>query len=97
MAYPNQAATEPKAAKPPTIESSIEDFDPVLSRLEALASRALNCADRITGSRPSEVANSRDNPAPNHLIYAIQARRERMVRVADWFETEIQRIENGLA
>lgn len=96
MAYAN-AGAEPKAIKPASIESSIEDFDPVLTRLESLANRASSCGDRLTGPRPTGVEGSKDAPAPNHLIYALQSRRERLVRVADHFEAEIQRIENGLA
>lgn len=90
-----QANAVPRA---PTLQSSIEDFDPVLGRLETLLTRTSNCADRIVGSRPSEVAsNPKDAPSPPHLLFAVSERRARLVRMVDFLENEIGRIESGLA
>lgn len=98
MAYPNTGETTiSKVAKAATIQSAVDDFDPVIGRLETLANRINNCADRIVGGRPSEVENRKDDTSPNHLIFSIQARRDRLCRVVDHIEAEIQRIENGLA
>lgn len=95
MAFQNEtSAAVPKAA---TVLSAIEDFDPIIGRLETLLTRAASSADRIVGARPSPVEGAEKNPTPNHLIYAIQARRERLMRVADHMEAEMSRIENGLA
>jgi hypothetical protein len=95
MAYANEGSAT--SIKPASVQSSLEDFDPVLARLEEIASRAAKCGDRIAGARPSEVGNEKDAPSPNHLIYAVQVRRSRLVRVVDHLENEIQRIESGLA
>lgn len=96
MAYSEGATAQ---LKTPNLQSAIEDFDPVIGRLETLVNRASGCSDRVVGSRPSEVAgNSRDQaPSPNNLIYAAHARRDRIVRAVDHLESEIQRLENGLA
>ena len=95
MAYDNQpnAAVQ---ARSPSVASSIEDFDPVIGRLETLANRAMVCGDRIQGSRPSGVEGAAKDPSPNHLLWAIQNRRDRLVRVVDYIEAEMQRIETGL-
>lgn len=94
MPYPNEAVSPIKAV---TIQSAIEDFDPVLARLDALGTRATNCADRIIGPRPSAVDNNDKNPSSSHLVWAIQERRTRLVHIVDHLEAEMQRIENGLA
>ncbi len=87
----------PVAAKPSTLHSVIDSLDPILGRLESLAARTMSCGDRIVGSRPSAVEADPTEPAPNHLIWSLQARRERLQRVADNLEAEVSRIENGLA
>lgn len=84
------------AVKPPTVQSALEDFDPIIGRLETLANRVTGCGDRIVGARPSEVEGNEKPPSPNHLIYALHARRERLLRVVNHIESEVQRIENGL-
>ena len=86
----------PVQARPVSMASSIEDFDPVIGRLETLANRATMCGDRIAGSRPSGVEGGEKNPSPNHLLFAISNRRDRLVRVVDHIEAEMQRIETGL-
>ena len=91
--YPS---TAPVQARPPSVASSVEDFDPVIGRLETLANRAMVCGDRISGSRPSGVEGAEKHPSPNHLLSAIAGRRDRLVRVVDNIEAEIQRIETGL-
>ena len=94
MAYGQE--TTAIQARNPSVASSIEDFDPVIGRLETLANRAMVCGDRIGGARPSGVENGQKDPSPNHLLWAIQSRRERLVRVADYLEAEMARLENGL-
>lgn len=89
-------ATAGASIKPASLQSSIDAFDPVLSRLEEIATRATNCGDRITGSRPAEVEGRPESPSPNHLIFAIQARRERLVRIVDRIDSEMKRLESGI-
>ena len=89
-----QSLNQPKSQ---TVLSSIEDFDPVLGRLESIAQKASGCAERITGPRPSEVSATEQPPSPNGLIYAVQERRSRLVRIVDYLESEMNRIENSLA
>ena len=99
MNYPPSTSVigcAPTQARPQTIPTLLEDFDPVFGRLEALANRAQCCADRLVGSRPSEVGKAETNPAPSHLMYAVQARRERLVRAVDYMESEIERIANAI-
>ena len=94
MAYGQE--TSAIQARPPSVASSIEDFDPVIGRLETLANRAMVCGDRIGGSRPSGVEGAPKDPSPNHLLWAIQSRRDRLVRAVDHIEGEMARLENGL-
>jgi hypothetical protein len=86
----------PKSA-PVTLQSSIEDFDPAIDRVEVLINRATNCADRITGTRPSEVGVTDKNPVASGLITAVQERRSRLARAVDRLESEVSRIESGLS
>src|SRR5690348_16435416 len=94
-AYGNLAQSLPNAvAKQATIQSIIENFDPLIGRLEVLANRAANCGDKITGARPQTGRKDDNPPEPNHLIWAAQARASRLQRVIDVLESEIGRIEN---
>lgn len=95
----NATAGAMPTAKPVsvTLQSSIEDFDPAIERVEVLINRATNCADRITGTRPSEVAGNEKNPLATGLISAVQERRSRLFRAIERLESEVGRIENGLA
>ena len=97
MAYHDGAATNTAIPKSPNLQSTIEDFDPVIARVEQLVERASNCGDRIVGSRPAEVNAAKDAPPPNNLIFAAQSRRSRLARAVDFLEQEISRIEGGLA
>ena len=85
------------STKPATAASAIEDFDAVISRLETLVEKASNAADKVVGSRPSPVGKPESAPTPQHLIYQIQTRRTRLVNAVDHLETEISRLDNGLA
>ena len=80
-----------------TLQSIIENFDPLLNRMDAIISRTMSCADRITGSRPQASGTAEKNPEPNHLIWAVQARRDRLQRIVEMLEEEVTRIEGGLA
>lgn len=95
MAYQQETSAAP--IKADTIEAAIDAFDPVLGRLETLANRASNCSDRILGGRPTGVEAAEKPPTPNHLLFAIKSRRDRLVRVVDHLEAELSRIESGLA
>lgn len=86
----------PIQARTQSMQTSIEDLDPVIGRIEGLANRAMDCADKLLGSRPSEVAKDAPIPSPSHLMYSIQARRERLVRATDFLESEIARLADGL-
>ncbi len=90
----NQATLN--AARTPSVSSAVEDFDPVLSRLESIGARAMLCADRLVGSRPSGVDKPETAPSPSHLLFSLQARRERLVRCADLLESELERIAQGI-
>lgn len=93
MAY----STEPQAAKPITASSALEQFDPVLSRLADLVGKITNCADRVSGSRPSPVEGAKDAPTPQHLIAQIQERRQRLVALVDHLEGEVARLDSGIS
>lgn len=93
MAFTEQAAVSVKQL---TINSVIENLDPLLGRLEELAGRATNCGDRIHGPRPNGVDAGEKNPSPGNLIGAIQLRRDRLSRAVEALENEIKRIEGGL-
>lgn len=94
MAMPGQVSA---VSKPTTLHSVIDSLDPILGRLESLSARAMSCGDRIVGPRPSAVDSDPTEPAPNHLIWSIQSRRDRLSRCIENLESEIARIENGLA
>ena len=98
-AYPDKAigAATQNVSKPVTVNSALEDFDPVIGRLESLANSINGVADTLVGSVPEGVEKDQASPAPNSLIYAIQGRRNRLVRVVDHIERELRRIENGLS
>jgi hypothetical protein len=83
--------------KPATLQSIIENFDPLIGRLEVLANRAANCGDRINGGRPQAGDTAEKAPEPNHLIWAAQARVARLSRIVDALDSELTRIENGIA
>lgn len=86
-----------QAVKQTTILTVIEGFDPVIGRLAALAMRANNCGDKINGPRPTGVDADKPEQEPSGLINCAQARRERLVRIVDHLENEINRIESGLS
>ena len=96
-AYPDHGAKTANAIQPVTVNSALEDFDPVIGRLESLANTINTVADKLVGSVPEGVEKDQASPAPNSLIYAIQGRRNRLVRVVDHIERELRRIENGLS
>lgn len=95
MAY----ATATEAANIPkqdTLQSIVANFDPLLNRLDSLIGRAATCGDRIAGQRPESVGNGEKHPEPNHLIWALQSRRDRLAKIIDVLENEMSRIEQGL-
>jgi len=99
MTYPNENDSKyaaSAAVKPATIQSAIDNFDPLIERIEKLAQAARNCANKIVGSQPSGVEVAKDVPPPNHLIFSIQARHDRLARASDVLESEMERIGRGL-
>jgi hypothetical protein len=80
-----------------SLQSSVRDLDPVIERIEKVAHRLCLSADHIVGQRPESAAPADKSPEPNHLIWALQARRARLVAVADYLETHISRLEVGIA
>lgn len=93
MAYPIETTATPKQA---TLQSALNELDPIIDRLGKLAQRAMACGDQIVGTRANGGDDVEKSTHLNHLIYAVQARCERIARIARDLEAEIQRIESGL-
>lgn len=84
------------ATKAITAFSVIEDFDPVLSRLETLVQRASEISDKLIGARPVGIDGKEMPPTQSHLIAQIQDRRQRLVRAVDNLESELARASGNL-
>jgi hypothetical protein len=88
------------AVRGPSVQGSLDDFDPVLDRLFSYSDRLLKIRDRLCGPTPSEV-NQMGQAAsmasvPQSIVASINQRRSRLVDVADVIESAINNIEEIL-
>ncbi|MFA5897735.1 MAG: hypothetical protein WC829_01350 [Hyphomicrobium sp.] len=96
--YANQGAKSSATPKAETLQSLIENFDPLLTHLEQLVHRSSVCADRVCGPLPQEAGGTSSiSPEPNHLIWAARARQDRLNILLSRLSEQVVRIENGLA
>jgi hypothetical protein len=101
MARGSGALPSAQADRIPTSLTLIEDFDPLLHRLETLLTQLVIIGDRIGGSQPTSLgpkdgAANPVPPPPGHLIAALVRRREALLLLVDALETEIERIATGI-
>lgn len=92
----NQAST---AVSRPTIQTALNDLDPVLNQVEELVVQASKLADLVRGPAPrngEDPKNTTASPMPPGLINALVIKRSRLVRAVARLQEELNSIENGL-
>jgi hypothetical protein len=84
----------------PSVQGSLDEFDPVLDRLFGYSDRLQKIRDRLRGPMPSEVQQGLQagnmTSVPHSIIASIDQRRSRLVDVADVIESAINNIEEIL-
>ena len=87
----------PNNAKAATVSSAIDEFDPVINRVEDCLVRLNKLHDRVHGSRPAELTGeAAPAPSPHSLIDAVQRRRIRLAGLTDEIERVLLNIEGGI-
>jgi hypothetical protein len=80
-----------------TVTAGIEEFDPILERLDGLANRLGVLNVRINGQRPQADGEGKpDAPPPPTTITALQARRRRLSFLVETIGRELQEVEDGI-
>lgn len=99
MAYDSMEATNARTAN--TLTGQIEDFSPVINRLEGYLEKLRIVTDRINGSHPraapfAENIGGKDQSVASNLMSMARHQRDRLVRVADAYERELNSLEQLL-
>lgn len=82
----------------PTVSSAIDEFLPLIKRIEEAVEKAKIIADRINGPmlRTVEKAETDDPSVPSALIHTIHAYRSREEKHLDALHRQIDLIREGL-
>jgi hypothetical protein len=85
----------------PTSLTLVEDFDPLLSRLDSVLVQLNTVTDRVVGPRPTVLDKQAEAahpspPPPGHLMAALGRRREFLARLVDGLESEAARLGLGI-
>lgn len=99
MEYPTQpkdVAASPATEGERSINSLVDSFVGITSRLQDAVNYARNIGDSIHGPVPMPVSSDKPDHPPVNLLTKIERRRKEMTDLIDVLENQLRRIGSGL-